>query len=49
MKQKKYKIGTISDSELKKKIRKPICKPGFRMKSKKSYARKPRTEKPADE
>jgi len=39
MKKKVHKVGTIKDSDLKKKIRKPICRPGFPMKSKKDYKR----------
>jgi uncharacterized FAD-dependent dehydrogenase len=40
MKPKKYHIGTIKDSEIKKRIRKPITRVGGRMKSKKEYDRK---------
>jgi len=42
MKKKVHKVGTIRDSELKKKIRKPICPPSFRLKDKTEYKRKGR-------
>lgn len=40
MKQKTIKVGTIKDSDLNKKIRKPLPPPSFRHKSKKNYNRK---------
>lgn len=42
MKRKKHFVGTIKDSDLKKKVRKPICGPSFRMKDKTEYSRKTR-------
>lgn len=37
-------IGKISDRELNKKIRRKMCKPSFRMKSKKDYRREKRVD-----
>lgn len=40
MKSKTIKVGTIKDSDLKQKIRKPLPPPSFKHKSKKTYNRK---------
>lgn len=44
MKKKVHKVGVIKDSELKKRIRKPLPPPGFKMKSKKEYTRNKKIE-----
>lgn len=44
MKKKVHQVGVIKDSELKKKVRKPLPPPDYPFKSKKAYKRKNKIE-----